>query len=260
MVKGDVEMKFSVVIPMIFHRLPLTEGLRKAKEADVRYVEIMKWYDEDLKELKKVIDELNMQVVILSSRSYQLGDPNEHQLFLKSLSQAIEAARFLNCRNLLTLVGDEVPGLPRDEQLNNIVLALKEGAKWLEPAGITLNIEPLNIRVDHPGYFLYSSDEAFEIIKKVGSPNVKVLFDIYHQQITEGDLIRRISENLQFIGHFHVAGNPGRHEITTGEIRYDSIFMELDKLNYRGYIGLEYYPIKDPVQSLIETKNKYRSI
>lgn len=119
---------------------------------------------------------------------------------------------------------------------------LKACVPYLEESGITLVVEPLNVRVDHAGYYLYSSDEAAGIMREVGSPYVKMLFDIYHQQITEGDLIRRIREYIPYIGHFHAAGNPGRHELYDGEIDYRKVFAAIGETGYDGYIGLEYFP------------------
>ena len=115
-------------------------------------------------------------------------------------------------------------------------------------------VEPLNLRVDHQGYFLSGSDEAAEILKEVGSPNVKMLFDIYHQQITEGDLIRRIQKYLPCIGHFHAAGNPGRHELYQSEINYPYVFQAIENEAYEGYMGLEYFPEDAPEAGLVYAK------
>jgi hydroxypyruvate isomerase len=121
----------------------------------------------------------------------------------------------------------------------------------LEEAGITLLLEPLNGKVNHPGIYLESSDEGFEIIREVGSPNVKILFDIYHQQITEGDIIRRMTSNIDLIGHIHCAGNPGRHELDSGELDYGRIFKALESAAYKGYAGIEYFPAESPTEGLM---------
>ena len=120
----------------------------------------------------------------------------------------------------------------------------------LETAGRTLVIEPLNELVDHAGYYLIRSDEAFEIVEEVGSSNVKVVFDIYHQQISEGHLIRNIIQNIDKIGHFHAAGNPGRNELTRGEIHYPQVFEAIQSTNYEGYVGLEYWPVEPALEGL----------
>lgn len=115
-------------------------------------------------------------------------------------------------------------------------------------------IEPLNLLVDHPGYHLSTSEDSFDVIERVGNPYVKILFDIYHQQITEGNLIQNITENIRQIGHFHAAGNPGRNEITKGEINYRYVFQSIKELGYTGYIGLEYMVPGDPDDGLQEAR------
>ena len=95
---------------------------------------------------------------------------------------------------------------------------MRKAAEIVEKENMNLVIEPLNLLVNHPGYHLSTSEDSFDVIDKIGSDNVKILFDIYHQQITEGNLIQNITENINKIGHFHAAGNPGRNEITKGEI------------------------------------------
>jgi hydroxypyruvate isomerase len=112
----------------------------------------------------------------------------------------------------------------REAQTQSLIEGLRACVPILEKEGVTLLIEPLNTRVNHQGYFLASSEEAFHIINQVGSPYVKILFDIYHQQITEGNVIANIRENIGLIGHFHAAGNPGRHELDNGELNYEQIF------------------------------------
>ena len=140
----------------------------------------------------------------------------------------------------------------RDQQHQSLVDGLKEAAPMLESADITLVIEPLNELVDHAGYYLTRSDEAFDIIDEVASSHVKVVFDIYHQQISEGHIIHNITSNIEKIGHFHSAGNPGRHELSHGEINYPVVFDAIRKTNYEGFVGLEYWPLKAPEIGLKE--------
>ena len=133
-----------------------------------------------------------------------------------------------------------------------LVDGLKEAAPLLEASGVTLVIEPLNELVDHPGYYLIRSDEAFEIVQKVGSQRVQVVFDIYHQQVSEGHLIHNITSNIDKIGHFHAAGTPGRHELFRGELNYPAIFEAIRATGYDGYVGLEYWPVGEPSVGLRE--------
>jgi hydroxypyruvate isomerase len=115
---------------------------------------------------------------------------------------------------------------------------------------MTLLLEPLNIKVDHAGYFLSRTDEAFSIIHDVNHPSVKLLFDIYHQYITEGEVIEAIRGHIGSIGHFHAAGYPGRHELHIGEMDYARIFSAIEETGYSGYVGLEYFPAEDPAAGI----------
>jgi hydroxypyruvate isomerase len=118
---------------------------------------------------------------------------------------------------------------------------------------VTLLLEPLNTRYDHPGYFLTSSNAGAEICRKIGSPRMKLLFDCYHMQIMEGDLVKHIERNLDVIGHFHSAGVPGRHEPYQGETDYPFLLAQIEKLGYQGVFGLEYQPSIDHDESVRKT-------
>jgi hydroxypyruvate isomerase len=144
----------------------------------------------------------------------------------RGIKDSIEVAQKLECSTLLVTTGNEIVGVPRKTQHENIVESLREAAELAENADITLVSEPLNILVDHKGYYLHSSGEGFDILREVDSPNVKLLYDIYHQEITEGNLIDPITKIIDLIGHFHVGDVPGRHEPGTGEINYASVFRK----------------------------------
>lgn len=117
--------------------------------------------------------------------------------------------------------------------------------------------EPLNTYVNHPGYYLWSSAEGFDIIREVGHPNVKIIYDIYHQQIMEGNIIPNVVNNLDLIAHLHSAGHPGRHELQYGETDYRVVFDAIDKAGYKGACGLEYNPLMNPDESLIKARELY---
>ncbi len=135
--------------------------------------------------------------------------------------------------------------------------ALSAAAPIFESGGITAVLEPLNVLVDPKGYYLSSSAQAADIIKEVKSENIKMLFDIYHQQITEGNIINNINQYKDLIGHFHIADNPGRHEPGTGELNYSAIFKAIEKTGYEGFVGLEFAPLascSDALKSVIDLK------
>jgi len=174
-----------------------------------------------------------------------LVNPREREGFLRELGASIEAAKKMDCRQLVVLTGNELGGMPRSEQMANAVAALRLGAPMLEKNGITAVIEILNTYVNHAGYFLYFVRDGVELVERVGSPNVKLLFDIYHVQIMEGNLIENIRMNIDRIGHFHVGDVPGRHEPGTGEINYRNVFKAIYELGdrFQGSVALEYSPV-----------------
>jgi hydroxypyruvate isomerase len=157
---------------------------------------------------------------------------------------AVEAARKMDSKRLVVLTGNELGGLSRPEQMANAVAALKAVAPLLEKSGITAVVEVLNTYVNHAGYFLYYIRDGAELVDRVGSPNVKILFDLYHTQVMEGNLIENLRTYIAHTGHFHVADVPGRNEPGTGEINYRNVFRAIYDLGdrYTGYVSLEYRP------------------
>ena len=156
-------------------------------------------------------------------------------------------ARKLGVKKICVVAGEETKGYSRDEQTQAVIAALKAGAKIVEPEGITIILEPLNILVDHPRQLVVHSAHAACILKAVGSPNVKMLFDIYHQQISEGNLTGNIRKYHDLIGYFQLADHPGRHEPTTGEINYPFVLRTIHDVGYRDPIGMEMSPKSDPM-------------
>jgi len=178
-----------------------------------------------------------------------LISPRERENFLKQINMSVEAAKKVDCKRLVVLTGNELGGMSREQQMNNIVAGMKAAAPILEKNGITAVIEVLNTFVDHSGYFLYYIRDGAEICERVGSPNVKILFDLYHTQVMEGNLIPNIRTFIQYVGHFHVGDHPGRHEPGTGEINYRNVFKAIYDLGdkYPGYVSLEYGAVA-PIQ------------
>ena len=137
-----------------------------------------------------------------------------------------------------------------DFQKNILIENLKRVADILVKENVTIVLEALNSYVDHEGYYLDSSHLGFEIVKSVGCENIKLLYDVYHMQIMEGNLIDNIKKSIEYIGHFHSAGVPGRHELFNGEINYKNILKAIEETGYSKYFGLEYWPTYDDEQSL----------
>ncbi|SFJ04658.1 hydroxypyruvate isomerase [Paenibacillus sp. UNC496MF] len=245
-------MIFSPSLDAIFSKTNLTfaERVERTRELGFTAFEFWGWGDKDLAALAAQKDRLGLRVGSFCTKHGNLVDPAQRGRFIDGLAESLAAAKRLDCAYLIATVGDAREGVAREEQHDSIVDGLKAAAPLLEEAGVTLVVEPLNELVDHRGYYLVRSDEAFAIIDKVGSPNVKVLFDVYHQQISEGNLIPTIRANLGRIGYFHIADHPGRHEIGTGEIHYRNVLNAIRDAGYAGLVGLEYFPERGADESL----------
>ena len=187
-----------------------------------------------------------------------LTDPAERDGFLREIEAAIEVAQEFECGLLVVLTGFQREGVPRSAQMTSCVAGLKAAAPILETAGMTAIIEPINTAVTRPGYFLPGGREAFEMLRRVDSPRVKLLFDIYHVQVTDGDLIRQIRENIDIIGHFQIGDNPGRMQPGTGEINYRAVFCAIFELQeagrFDGFTALEYHPSVPLPQTMAEVR------
>jgi hydroxypyruvate isomerase len=180
--------------------------------------------------------------------------PQDRACYLTQIRRMIAFAQEAGCRKGITLSGTVDPALARSEMRKHLEGALAEAANIAAQADFLLLLEPLNTRVDHPGYYLDSSAEAFEIVRAIGSPHLKVLYDIYHMQIMEGNLLATIEKNIASIGHFHAAGVPGRGELFGCELNYPHILKRIEACGYQGAFGLEYFPaVGDHRQSLCKT-------
>lgn len=236
----------SVCIDAVFEGVAPSEAIARVAACGIDAFEFWGWWDKDLRAIEDVAAKHSMQVASICTRFISLIDPTLRSVYLDGLGESIQAAKRLGCTTLISQVGDFRDGVPRSEQHECLVEGLRAAAPMLESAGVTLVIEPLNDQIDHVGYYLVRSEEAFEIVDAVASERVKVVFDIYHQQISEGNVIRNATKNVSRIGHFHAAGNPGRHELTRGELNYAEIVGALQTTDYEGYFGLEYWPVDEP--------------
>jgi len=241
-------MKLSICLNSVTGSLSKPDAIKLAKKLGYQAVEFWEGANAPAEEIKPVLAETGVTLACMGGAFNQLVDPATRPQFLKDLSASIATAKALGAKGLIATTGQELEGVPREAQHESIVDGLKEAAKLLDGTGLTLNLEPLNVLVNHPGYYLATSAETFEIMRKVASPNVKVLFDIYHQQITEGNLIANITANIDLIGHFHIAGNPGRGEPYLGEINYAQVLKAISAAGYTGYVGLEYWPAVDGME------------
>jgi len=172
--------------------------------------------------------------------SFSSGDEEHRASFLADCRVSVEVARRVNARWMTVVMGDLAPRLEMDYQTANAVESLRRAAEIFEPHGLIMVLEPLNPFRDHPGMFLSKIPQAYLICRAVDSPSCKILFDIYHQQITEGNLIPNIDMAWDEIAYFQIGDNPGRDEPTTGEINYKNVFRHIHSKGYTGILGMEH--------------------
>ena len=179
-----------------------------------------------------------------------LADKKFHEDCLAKLREAIDATADAGFPNVISFSGNR-RGIPDDVGVENAVEALKKIAGYAEKKKITINLEYLNSKVNHKDYMLDNIAWGVEVCKRVGSDRVKILYDIYHAQIMEGDIIRTLRANKDYIGHYHTGGNPGRNEIDeTQELYYPAIMQAITETGYTGYVAHEFVPKRDPLESL----------
>jgi hydroxypyruvate isomerase len=175
-----------------------------------------------------------------------------HERLEKSIREVIDLAADAGCPNVITLSGNR-RGMPDEQGAENSVIFLNKVKGYAEDKNVTICLELLNSKVDHKDYMCDHTVWGVGVMKQVNSPRVKLLYDIYHMQIMEGDIVRTIRNNFQYLGHFHTGGNPGRHEIDqTQELNYHVVAQALADLGYTGVISHEYTPVRDPLTSLAQ--------
>lgn len=248
-------VKITVCVEMVF-KGPFIERLAKVSEAGVSAFEFWDWLNKDIEAIDKKRKELGLTVTsfVVQPQPASLTAPNVTDELLRAVKSTLDVAHKLECDIIIAPVGlgKEITELGRSEQLGNAVRHLRAVAPMLENANTTMVIEPVN-PIDHKGCFLTKCEEGFQLIRSVNSPNIKLLYDFYHQQISEGNLIGNAKSGFDLIGFFHVGDVPGRHEPGTGEINYKNIFKFLDDQGYNKHVSLEFVPTIDPVKAVRNT-------
>ncbi len=196
-----------------------------------------------------------LEICAMLATPTPLNDPALHDKAAREIDDAIRLAADHAIANLICFGGPRREGVSDQAGIDAVSAAFRRVAPLAQERGVTLLLELLNSKVDHPGYQADHTAFGIAVCRQVESPCVRLLYDIYHMQIMEGDLIRTITESLNHIGHFHTAGNPGRHEPDASqEINYRAIAATLHKLHYTGYVGHEFTPCGDLRTALREAK------
>ena len=246
-------MEFSCCIEMIYTTFPFEERIGKVAQAGFNYFEFWNWNNKDLDGIKRAIAKYNIHpITFQGSLNGVMVDKNDKATYIEDVKRSLKMAKELGAKTLFCMSDimqedRSVKPHPRfisdDEAAQSSIDVLKALAPIAEEAGVTLICEPLNTLVDHKGYSLHSSVVGLEIVREVNSPYVKLLYDAYHMQIMEGNIIDTIVKNVQYFGHFHIADVPGRNQPGTGEMNYVNIIHALKKAGYNRVVGFEFAPV-----------------
>jgi hydroxypyruvate isomerase len=263
--------KISVCAECFFTDLPFEKRIEKIAGIGYKYIEF--WHPEgtfdgkcvdfsqakDAKSLKKTAKDNGIAINDFAFGAWDgsIGgnatNDKDHAKYFEQIQKMLDFANAIGCKKGIILSGMAQKNMSKDKMLANLTKAYTKAVKLAEKAKITLVIEPLNSLVDHAGYFFDGTEEATKIIRKINSPNLKLLYDVYHMQIMQGNIIDFIEKNIDIIGHFHSAGVPGRAELFDTEVNYPAIVKRIDELGYKGCFGLEYFPKLDHTKSLKKT-------
>lgn len=250
----------------MYRELPFLERFQAAKNDGFDFVEFWSWTDKDLDAVKAAAESAGIGISGFNGDAdYSLIDPTHKEPYLVFLRRSVDAAKKIGARSVTIhsnalgeggIVVNHYAELSETVKLCSMYDTLLECARLAEESGIQMNLEPLNITTDHVGNFLATTRMAAEITRLIGSPRLKVLYDVYHMQLNEGSLCDHIRAYGDQFGHIHVADAPGRHEPGTGEINYHQVFRCLEEIGYQGLIGFELMPQTNTAKA-VEAINRY---
>jgi len=242
-------MKFSLCIETVFEKLPIYDRIQPAKDCGADAIELWDPSNYDTNKIAKLASQASLPIAVcgvFQSWTYRMNLPYEE--VRKSIEKTIPFGKDLGCMTFIGLSGEQECKV--DSQKSVLIENLKRLADYCGKEGVSVVLEALNSLYDHKGYYLDSSYVGFEIVKAVNSPNIKLLYDCYHMQIMEGNMVNNIKNNIDFIGHFHSAGVPGRHELHHGETNYPFVIKTAEDAGYDKYFGFEYWPTYDDEKSI----------
>jgi hydroxypyruvate isomerase len=244
-IKGNIKQS---ICRWCYRDTPLEELAAEAVKIGYKSIELL------MPDEYKVIKPFGLTCAMIRCHSIPdgLNRKENHDLIEKELRHHIEFAADEKLPNVICMSGNR-RGMADDEGLENCVIGLKRVIGLAEEKKVTIFMEGLNSKVDHKDYMYDYTKWGVNLAKKIGSPRFKLLYDIYHMQIMEGDVIRTIRDYKEYIAHFHTGGVPGRHEIDeTQELRYEAIVKAILDTGYQGYLGQEFMPVRDPLESLAQ--------
>jgi len=259
-----VPFKLSVMLWTVFTDLPFEQRLERVTEAGYKNVELVgeyrHWSDAQFASAIKKRNELGIHFDTTAGLDHGVGDPATRDALLADLRRELPIMERIEAPAIIIMSGNVVPELSRQAQHQSCVDGLKRAAELVDgrviagqPVRLLLeNIDP----EENSKYYLQSVAEGFQIVREVDHPQVQFLYDFFHEQIAEGNLIEKLDKNLDKLGLCHIADVPGRHEPGTGEINYTNIFKSLARHGYSHYVAMEYIPTYDAVASLRAEREK----
>jgi hydroxypyruvate isomerase len=249
----DVSDRFSVMIWTLRSRGSFEENLERVAQAGFRHVELvgefLRWSSTEMQSAMSRMDALGISVDATSGMKLGFAEPGGGDSYIAELKQLMEAARRVRCSKLILLSGKKLASSTDEAQKQASIETLKRAAEALEAAQMDAVIEPID-RLENPTIWMDGVEPAFAIARAVASPRIKVLYDLYHEQRSQGNLIEKLEKNIDAVGLIHIADVPGRHEPGTGEMNYGNIYRRLGELHYNGMIAMEFYPTGDIVETL----------
>ena len=269
-------LRLSVRVEALFPGLPLVAQIERVAAAGFQGFEFGDWRAADAKLINARKHKLGLECAcIVGNRGVNppgmgLCDPAERAGFLAEIRASTEAALRFETKQIVVLTGFRVPHLTREQQTSSIVEGLKRAHDLAAPHGVTMIVEPINTLAkieplnptgnNHANYFLDHTPEALRLIRAVGSPFVKLLYDLYHAQIMDGNLIETIRNNIAEIAHVHIGDVPGRHEPGTGEIHHPNVFRTLRDVGFKGFVAMEYIPLQDAMKTLRDVRRMVETL
>jgi len=242
------------------------EAAAKAGFQSVQFVgEHTGWDDARIRAVKSLLRSLHLSIDTLGvmpawgREKLNMVDPAQRDRLLVEVEKNLVFAQKLEVPLGLIMSGNTLPDRTFEQQFQSMVDGAKRCGELAAKFNVTLIVEPLNTRVNHKGYFLSNCVDGLKLIQQVNHPSVKLLFDLYHEQVERGDVIRSAQAAMQHVKVFHVADNPGRNEPGTGEMNYANIYKAISKAGYEGIICMEYLPLKEQVASLKQALDEMRA-
>jgi hydroxypyruvate isomerase len=249
----SVSFSISVMLWTVFQELPFEQRLEKVAEAGYNAVELVdefkQWGKQDYERVRRKKRELGISFDATAGISRSLCDPSQRDALMEEIRNILPKMEELECSRLILLSGDRVARMSSGQLHASCVEALKRASDITAGENVELLLENIDPE-ENPRYFLTPAAEGFEIVREVGNPRVNFLYDFFHDQIAEGNLLAKLEKNFSLVGLVHVADVPGRHEPGTGEINYSNIYRKLAELGYNRYVAMEFLPTGDAVASL----------